>query len=452
MSKLLSHVSSSDLTTLRVSLANNNPIALALGYADMDPSPGQARFIKAICSQDPKYKQLVAKVHRKAGKTKCVAVAFASLFKQNPKLRIFHLSGSYWQASRLYAYFKPIVTNSELFGGSLEGEPTKYLTQFKAGGSLEVLTASAKSIRGGDADILSIDEAVLVPQKLIDAAWPLPRASQFPKRIVMSTASPEASLEWFVNLWQNAPALKFERFEWPESECHWLNVEDNAYAKLMLDSQTYAREYEGAITERTGRVWGTYRLADGRVIDLIDNALVDPRKAEEYPPPAADPLTEKWTALDWGFVGQAVLTFWEKQGDKLFIRDCRIWTETSYTEIKQEIKEDFGRYPIYPDSEAVADNADLQRMDLTVIPVIFSRDKEFLISRARWCLENGLMKIPNPEVDSRYFTLVQQMKAYHYDEKSGKPAKVNDHCCDSVICAMKHLEASTGGIVPVRRR
>jgi len=296
-----------------------------------------------------------------------------------------------------------------------------------------VLTASAKSIRGGDADVVSIDEAVLVPPRLINAAWPLVRASRYPKRIVVSTASQEPYLEWFVNLWQRAEELKFQRFEWPESECFWINQEDNALAKLMLDKQTYLIEYEGAIGQRVGRVWDNV---------LIDQALVDPRRAEEYPLPAEDPLTEKWTALDWGFVGQAVLTFWEKQGDTLILRDCRIWTETSYTEIKQEIREDFGRYPIYPDSEAVADNADLERMGMKVIPVIFSKDKDSLISRVRWRLENKLIKIPNPEVDSRYFTLVQQMKAYHYNEKTGKPEKINDHCCDSVICAMKHVETS----------
>jgi len=423
------------LQGLRLVAALADPVGLAKVFAEISPSPGQAAFMRAICSRDPKHRQIIAKVHRKGGKTRSVATAFACILRRDPTISIFHLSGSYLQASRLYDYFKPLVTNQELFPSdgpySLMGEPTKHLTRFKAGGGLEVLTASAKSIRGGDSDILSIDEAVLVPQHLINAAWPLIRASKFPKRIITSTASAEVNLEWFVRLWQNATQLKFERFEWPQNECSWINLEESADAKLMLDSRTYAIEYEGAIAERTGRVWGEC---------LIDRAIVDPRRAEEYPLPAADPLTEKWTALDWGFVGMAVLTFWEKQGDTLILRDCRIWTETSYTDIKQEIKEDYGSYPIYPDSEAVADNADLANMGLKVTPVIFSRDKAFLISRIRWRLENGLIKIPNPEVDSRFFTLVQQMKAYHYDEKTGKPVKVNDHCCDSVICAMKHID------------
>jgi hypothetical protein len=400
-------------------------------YASMDPSPGQRAFMRAIYSREPQYRQVVAKVHRKGGKTKSAAVTFASLFRLDPTLRIFHLSGSYLQASRLYDYFKPLVTNQELFPDALEDEPKKYKTTFKAGGSLEVLTASAKSIRGGDADILSIDEAVLVPQKLLDAAWPLVRASKHPKRIVTSTASPDISLEWFVRLWQNAKAMRFERFEWPQSECPWINQEETELAKLMLDSRTFAVEYGGAIAERTGQVWGS---------QLVDNALVNPNDQTQYPLPAEDPLTMKWTALDWGFVGQAVLTFWEKQGDTLYLRDCRIWTETSYTEIKQEIAADFGKYPIYPDSEAVADNKDLSNLGMAVYPVIFSKEKDQFISRVRWRLEKGLIKIPNPEQDQRYFTLVQQMKAYHYNEKTGKPVKINDHCCDSVICAMKPVE------------
>jgi hypothetical protein len=46
------------------------------------------------------------------------------------------------------------------------------------------------------------------------------------------------------------------------------------------------------------------------------------------------------------------------------------------------------------------------------------------------------------------------MKAYHYNEKTGKPVKVNDHCCDSVICAMKPFydpEAYPRGHKPTTR-
>lgn len=38
---------------------------------------------------------------------------------------------------------------------------------------------------------------------------------------------------------------------------------------------------------------------------LIDKACVDPRRAEHYPPPALEPLTDWSVGLDWGFIHPA---------------------------------------------------------------------------------------------------------------------------------------------------
>jgi len=428
---------------LRQSLALDNPITFAIEFANIDPTPGQTRLILDITNKNPPSwpDQHIVKLLRGGGKTSSAAVAFAWLLRDDPTWRIFVQSGSFLQARRLYSYFRPLVINPELFPQEwLVGEPTQSLTLFKQGGSLEILTASAKSSRGGHVDILCIDEAVLVTQELLDAAWPVVRTSKRPKRLVLSTASPHVSLAWFLDLWQRASEKRFKRHEWPLEECHWINPADAAAEELILDSQTAIVELYGGIAQRRGLVWDN-ELIDGIVDPQKPHpiAVVDPRRAEEYPLPALDPLTEKWTSLDWGFIHPSVLLFYEKQGETVYIRDCRIWIETSFTQIKQEIKEDFGKYPIYPDSEAAADNADLKNMGLKVVPVVFSRDKDNLISHIRWRLEKGFLKIPNPEIDNRYFTLIQQMKAYHYDTKTGKPVKANDHCCDSLICGMKHV-------------
>lgn len=413
---------------MRPALARKSPANLAAAYAGIEPSPGQQRFMKAICSQDPQHKQIVAKVLRGGGKTKCAAVSFAWLFLNDPTLKIFVLSGAYWQARRLYQYFLPLVTNAELFPPDwLVGEPTQYITRFKQGGSLEILTAASTRIRGGHVDILCIDEAVLVKSDLIDAVWPVVRTSKRPKRIVISTASNEVNLEWFLRLWQDADRLGFKRHEWPLEECTWINMQDNEQAKLMLDSQTYRIEYLGEISERKGRVWDTA---------LIDKSFVDPRKAEEYPIPIAPPLTEWSVGLDWGFIHPTVITVWEKQGETLYARDCKILPQTALSEIMQELKEDFHDKPIYPDSAGAHENDQLQRLGLKVTPVVFSKDKDELIGHVRWRLEKDFIKIPDPEIDSRFFTLIQQMKAYNYDPH-GKPRKINDDCVDSMLCAMK---------------
>jgi len=441
--------SAEHLQGLKLQLAQSNPRNLAIVYADMDPSPGQIRLMKGIVSDDPEFSQIIVKTVRGGGKTKVCSVSFAHIHHHDPTRKIFVHSGSYEQARYLYSYYRPLILNPDYFPqDELLHEPTQTLTQFKSGGFLKVLAASERQSRGGHVDIMCLDEAVLIKQDLIDAVWPTVRTSKKPKRIVLSTASPKVSLDWFLRIWQHADQLKFKRYEWPLEECHWINQQDTANAQLLVDSETFKVEFLGEIAERRGTVWDN---------NLINAALVDPQKAEEYPLPAADPLTEKWTSLDWGFIGQAVLLFCEKQAETVYIRDCKIWSKESYTSIKQEIKEDFGEYPIYPDSEAVADNEDLRKMGMQVIPVIFSKDKDFLISRVRWRLEKGLLKIPNPDITNlaqgidgrKYFTLVQQMKAYHYNEKTRKPEKVNDHCCDALICAMKHVEQPSGRGLPI---
>ena len=431
---------SRDWRKARISLAQVDPVALAVNYGGFEPTVKQQAWMRGIYSQAPDQTQQIAKCGRRQGKTRCAATTYAALFARDPTVRIFHLAGSYLQATRLYEYFKPLATNPELFPpGSrheLDGEPTKYLTRFKAGGTLEVLTASAKSIRGGGADVLSMDEAVLIPMHLITAAWPIVRESRRPKIVVMSTASPEVNLPWFLDLWQNAEEKGFRPHEWTTEDCPWINRRVDELAARLWDRETIKIEYEGGIGERAGAVWGS---------QLLSRAFVDPNNPALYPPPAPDPLTDKWAALDWGFVGQAVLTFYEKQGDLIIIRDVRIWTKEPYTEIKQEIKEDFARYPIYPDSESVSDNEDLTRMGLEVHPVVFSKRKLENISHIRWLLENGLLRIPDPaqadaEKREDWFTFRNQLEAYHWNEKTGKPVKLNDHCCDSLICGVEKLQ------------
>jgi hypothetical protein len=412
----------------------------------MDPSPGQIPALQAVTSPDPAFSSIIIKAPRGGGKTKLGAAAFAYLQRIDPTWKIFVQSGSYRQARYLYSYYKPIVLNPDIFPQDwLVGKPTMYWTEFKQGGSLEILPASERRSRGGHVDIACADEAVLFKPELIDALWPTTRTSRRPKHLIMSTASPGPCLEWFVEVWQNPKAKGFVRYGWPPEECAWINPEETARAALVLDSETLRVEYGGEIGERKGRVWDS-ALIDGIEPD-IPHAVVDPNDPHLYPDMAAHPLTEKWTALDWGFVGAAVLLFFEKQGDTVFVRDCRTWQKTSYTEIKHEIRDDFGLYPIYPDSEAAADNADLEQMGLKVTPVVFSKDKGTLISNVRWRLENGLLRIPDPAVDETFFTLVQQMKAYHYD-KSGKPAKVNDHCVDALLCGMKPWLPSEVGSRP----
>jgi hypothetical protein len=428
---------SETLKVLKLTLVRKNPVALATDYGDMHLSLGQLRLLNAICSRDPKYSQIIVKTPRGGGKTKIAAMAFAWLLLTDRTWRIFVHSGSFEQARYLYGYFKPLVTNPELFPPDwLEHEPTRRATEFKEGGYLRILAASERQSRGGHVDIIALDEAVLISQDLIDAVWPTVRTSKRPKRLVMSTASPKVSLDWFLHIWQDAGKLGFERFEWSLSECPWINEADTKHAALLygIDSETYKIEYLGEIAERRGRVWDGL-LIDGRA-DNRPCAVVDPNRRELYPLPSTPPLTEWSCGLDFGYIHPTVLTVWEKQGETVYCRECRIWSKLGFSEIWQEIKTDFPDVTIYADSNSPGEIQDLRNLGLRVFPVVFSKEKAELINHVRWRLEQGFIKIPDPDIDRAFFTLVQQMKAYHYDP-SGKPAKVNDDCVDSMLCAMK---------------
>ena len=438
-------------------MVRKNPAALATIYGGMELSPGQLGLLTAICSSDPKYSQIIAKAPRGGGKTKIAAIAIAWLLLNDRRLRIFVHSGSYEQAQYLYTYFKPVVSNPSLFRPEwFEGEPTQDLTKFKEGGFLKILAASEKQSRGGHVDIIVLDEAVLIKQDLIDAVWPTVRTSKRPKRIVMSTASPKVSLDWFVRHWQDAERLEFKRFGWRLEECLWINAEDTRKAQLEygIDSETFKIEFLGEIAERRGRVW------DSLLIDGQPNlekphpiAIVDPNNREEYPLPLGPPATEWSIGLDWGFTHPTVITAWEKQGETVFCRDCRIRQRESFTEIREEIRVDYPNVSVYADSSSPGENEDLRRMGAHVVPVIFSEEKEELINHVRWRLEQGFLKIPNPNIDQDFSTLVQQMKSYHYNEKTGKPEKVNDDCVDSMLCGMRPFLRPTGFYgVGVRRR
>jgi len=426
------------LNALRANLTD--PAAVSVAFAGLELSPGQKHLARAICSNEERYRQLVVKVMRGGGKTGTAAIAFATALRNNPTRKIFALAGSYWQAQRLYDRFESIIATPEFMPpGSLDGPPTRYLTRLKEGGFLEILTTSPNRARAGHVDWLCIDEAVLIPNRIIDAVWPVVRTSKQPKRLVMSTPSPEVNQEWFVGLWQNADKAHFERIEWPLEECHWItqsgdmNQISAAVAAGLIDTETYKVEYLGEIAERSGRVWDT-ALIDGHQ-NGKPRAVVDPNKTQEYPLPAAAPLTEWSVGLDWGFIHPTVITVWEKQGETVYARDCRIREQVALSEIMEEIRADFPKYTIYPDSAGMHENDQLRRLGLTTRPVIFSKQKDELIGNVRWRLEKGLLKIPDPNLDNRFFTLIQQMKAYSYDDK-GKPRKINDDCVDSMLCGM----------------
>ncbi|TES93289.1 MAG: hypothetical protein E3J88_00350, partial [Anaerolineales bacterium] len=122
----------------------------------------------------------VIRAPRKGGKTICVAIIVVWLTLKDQTYRIFIISGGKDQAEWLYDYCKQILWPSgdegraarELFSQLLTGEPSKTRLVYKKGGWIRYAAASEKQVNAPTADGLVNDEYVLIPQPIVQAAWP----------------------------------------------------------------------------------------------------------------------------------------------------------------------------------------------------------------------------------------------------------------------------------------
>ncbi len=106
--------------------------------------------------------------NRGGGKTQIAAIATVldCIFKPKCKVRI--LGGSYEQSSRMYDYITEVIRQS--CGENLDGEIRKNGCKFLNGSNIEVLTQSAKSVRGIHVQKLRCDEVELFDADVFKAA------------------------------------------------------------------------------------------------------------------------------------------------------------------------------------------------------------------------------------------------------------------------------------------
>lgn len=121
--------------------------------------------------------------NRGGGKTLMAAIAtlLDCIFKSGTQVRI--LAGSFDQASRMYDYLVGFVSNG--FEDLICGEIRKSGMSFVNGSKVEVLTQSAKSVRGCHIHKLRCDEVEMFDKEVFDAA-------QF---ITQSTDGKKAAIE-----------------------------------------------------------------------------------------------------------------------------------------------------------------------------------------------------------------------------------------------------------------
>lgn len=397
----------------------------------------------------------VIRACRKGGKTIIVAIVAVWLTLRNQSYRVFIVAGSETQAAWLYSYCKDILWPSgpenreqrEFFSQFLEREPMTKRTQYKAGGFIMYTAASEKQVNAPTADCLILDEFVLIPENIIEEAWPMITASDNPMRFILSTATAgKENTDAFLDILDDAepdgPLGKagWTKVVWERKDAKHLQTEasqlDAESAKYFLSDDMYRTQYQGKIPRRAGRVFPRTFIRKAFVKPDPENPgfLMD---GTPYDPEALVFQGEAAGGIDWGFEHDTVLTEgYRALGGKIVLMQLIIESGTSpskWGDLIEEHSVDYGITTWYADAAGAFQNAELRDRGLRVIPRAFQnrrRGKEWMIGICyKWFAMDKFVIPDTPE----FQPLKKQLLSWKRGT-DGKPKKGGYDACDSFIC------------------
>lgn len=232
----------------------------------------------------------------------------------------------------------------------------------------------------------------------------------------------------------------------------WIDIDEIAQQHKDLPRGAFLREFLGSTSTQVGAV---YNAED------IDRAHVNGYRLalHEEDHWARLRCLEKVIGLDWGFSGETWATYVARIRKVLIVYRWEYWTQTRFSEIREHLVQRIMQdniCRILPDSANPSDNEDLDHMikkvaeehwertgeeiDCTVEPIVFGREKSLGIGEVRRRLEQEQIYFPKTfhgEPILNVDRAVRLLKNYRLDQ-NGKPAKVDDHCPDSLLCALLH--------------
>ncbi len=431
---------------------------------DLDQSAPQQRDLFQAVQDGLRY--FVIRAPRKGGKTICVAIIVVWLTLRDQTYRIFIISGGKDQAEWLYDYCKQILwppgdkgrAARELFSQFLTGEPSKTRLTYKKGGWIRYAAASEKQVNAPTADGLVNDEYVLIPQGIVQAAWPMIRGSDKPMRFLLSTATPgKENTDSFIDILDAAEPGQhlykqgWRSFVWRDTDCPFLqrknNLSDAEVAKFFLDDEMYRTQYQGLMPKRAGRVFPRTLIREAFVKPdpknpgfLLDGTPYDPQPAipgDGYTPIKLVFRGESKAGVDWGFDHDTVfLEGYRNLDHKMVAMKMHVDHGTSASDWGNIALEDSMEYEITEwlcDSAGAFQNQELSDLGLNVKKRVFghiSDGKEWMIGIAYYWLQKKLVVIP----DTEDFALLKKQLGKYKRDGNGKPVKGYDHCVDAFLC------------------
>ena len=450
-------------------------------------SQQQIEMLQAV--QDG-HQYFIIRAPRKGGKTILVAIVAVWLTLRDQTFRFFIVSGSESQAKWLYDYCTDILQPSgpepelkerrAFFRKFLKREPKATITEYKAGGWIMYTAATSKQVNAPTSDAVGMDEFVLIPNKIVEEAWPMNRSSKKPMRFLLSTATEgKENTDAFLDILDDCEPgkplheLGWKKFEWTADEAPHLSTQaarhDAESAAYFLSDDMYHTQYEGGLPKRAGRVFPRTFIREAFVAPdpdnlgyLLDGTPYNPEDPDNpgflvdgTPIDAGEVKVEDkpWVTfsfglefqgdskggIDWGFDHDTVfLEGYRALGGKMPILKMVIGNGTSPSDWADQAEQDALAHSIYEwfaDASGAFQNQEIRDRGFRVVARAFQRityGKEWMIGVAYYWLSKRMIVIPDTE---EFAPLKRQLLKWKRGS-DGKPKKGDDHCCDAFICLL----------------
>lgn len=430
-----------------------------------------------------RHTQIIGMACRTGGKSLGVAGLNVAEMSLKPKCGIVSLAGNFLQGTRGYQYVIEMFKNDKGLKSHLEGVPLKAKTSLKNGSTLEILTASERSVHSPHVPKLRIDEVDLVTQDIYQGALSIPISQHGIKSGIAMTSTRFKAYGMMYTLVEDAPKrgiavrtwcvreiLKkcpYSYTECPMHKCEgfcdgkWCKRAqgyyevDDVYGKfLAMDEETWKTQWMVEKPSRFGLVYdmfGEHHIVTDddlpphlRLDDLKDphgNIKLDPRIR-----PSWNNEWDWYAGIDWGYEDPAVaLLVARTKSDDLFVVDELYRQHLSPSEwadnvvrrfpmlVNRIYDQDWSEYElaaVYSDPSNPANAQEFSFRNVIMIPRPYKIDEG--ISLVRRFMKPPGDQLPKIHIHERCVNLRRELNQYHLKEGTDIPAPGNDHGPDAL--------------------
>ena len=395
------------------------------------------------------------------------------------------MGGSMTQSQAVYNYFVGHCFAHHSIHEHLPKEPTMHESVTDVGNYFKAVAASPKQIRGPHPDDLMIDEACEAKDEIIMSA--LPMVSSSPNPLVVMTSTFHKIFGYFQETWDNADALGYIRLSWDIFDvCAMFNPDiwdDPKYNAEIPDFQELKELAGGRVGDPEGWVridviiqaWREKPTKDWFLVEYMGtrpsaSGLVN--KPEDVD---ACTITHEYQlennlaykkgatvviGIDWGWSGMTSVVALMAHVDDVKVQlENENFSQIPAADIIAYIVSIVVKYEvrtIYADSSGKFENdalrtainealKDSRDHACVVEEVVFSVHK---FGKPRTDADDGVMSMfgnykayferRKLRILNTHKVAIWQHKRYHYQKKSDKPDKEDDHIPDATMLALKH--------------